>query len=495
MKTRILTAVVGMLAAASPVLAHADGHRLCSAADPGGAWPSYGHDRSNTRTQSDEHGLGAAEVGSLTPAWHVTTTGGLESTPVVSGGCVYIATTTGLVLALDASDGHIAWQHQVAIVSPGSTGGGIVGAPAIDHGRVVLLISETGRPYAIALDAHTGDPVWQSAPLTTQAGSYTNASPAISNGIVVAGWSPTEGDGSEQGGVALLDAESGATLATVYTVPLADQAKGFAGGGIWSTAAFDRNGYAYVGAGNPNSKTEEDPHTNAILKIDVDRDRPTFGTVVASYKGNVDQYDAALQAVSQLPTCAVSETNTTWPLDDPVCGQLDLDFGASPNLMTEASGHLLVGDLQKSGTYHVAHASDMSPAWSALVGGTCQACNAASTAYDGTSVYVDGVPGGALWSLNAATGARNWVAPVGDGTHYQPISTADGVVWTVDGLGFLDGWSAADGTVLVKRSMTADVSAPTQGVLSAGVAIADHTVFAAASDPSMSTGYLVAYRH
>jgi len=494
MKIRIATAVIGLVAAASPALAHADEHRPCSADDPGGAWSTYGHDAGNTRTQPGERGLGPAEVGSLTPAWHVTTTGGLESTPVVSGGCVYVATTTGLVLALDAKDGHEIWHHQVTVQVPGSTGGAIVGAPAVDHGRVILLISETSRPYALALDARSGTPLWQSAPLSTETGAYTNAATAVSHGIVVAGWSPTEGDGSEQGGVALIDEESGATLATVYTVPLADQAKGYAGGGIWSTAAFDHDGYAYVGAGNPNSKTVEHPHTNAILKIDVDRDRSTFGTVVASYKGNVDQYDAALQTVSQLPTCAASETNTQWPLDDPVCGQLDLDFGASPNLMTDAAGRLLVGDLQKSGTYHVAHAADMSPAWSTLVGGTCQSCNASSSAYDGKSVYVEGVPGGALWSLDARTGARNWVTPVADGTHYQSISTADGVVWTVDGDGFLDAWSAADGSVLVKRPMSADVSAPTPGLSSSGVAIADHTVFAATSDPSMTTGYLVAYR-
>jgi len=486
--------IVGLVAAASPVLAHADGHRPCSADDAGGAWPSYGHDIANTRTQPDEHGLGPAAAGSLAPAWSVTTPGALQSTPVVSGGCVYVATTNGLVLALDARDGREVWRHQITIVAPGSTGGGIVGAPAVDHGRLIVLVSETSRPYALALDTHTGAVAWQSAPFSTQVGTYTNASPAVAHGVVVAGWSPTEGDSTEQGGVVLLDATSGATLATVFTVPLADQAKGYAGGGIWSTAAFDRAGYAYVGAGNPNSKTVEHAHTNAILRIDVDRSRTTFGTVVASYKGNVDQYDAALQAVSQLPTCAASETNTQWPLDDPVCGQLDLDFGASPNLMTDAAGRLLVGDLQKSGTYHVAHAADMTPAWSTLVGGTCQACNAASTAYDGRSVYVDGVPGGALWSLDATTGARNWVAPVADGTHYQSISTAAGVVWTIDGNGFLDGWSAADGSVVVKRPISLDVSAVAAGLVSSGVAIADHTVFAAASDPSSTTGYLVAYR-
>jgi hypothetical protein len=48
--------------------------------------------------------------------------------------------------------------------------------------------------------------------------------------------------------------------------------------------------------------------------------------------------------------------------------------------------------------------------------------------------------------------------------------------------------------VLVKQPLTADVAAPTVSLTSSGVAIADHTVFAATSDPSMGTGYLVAYR-
>ncbi len=489
-----VAAAVTLCAGAAPVLADTVyGPPPCSAADPGGAWASYGHDPANTRAQPDEQQLGPGAVGSLAPAWSVTTDGGLQSTPVVSGGCVYVGTSTGLVLALDARDGHEVWRHQVQVGTAGQ-GGALVGAPAVDHGRLIVLVSDTDHPYALALDAHTGEPLWRSAPLSTQPGSYTNASAAVWHGVVVAGWSPTEGDSASQGGAALIDAHTGRTLATVYTIPPQDQAKGYAGGGIWSTAAFDGNGYAYLGAGNPMSKTQEHPHTNAILKVDVDRDRPTFGTVVAAYKGNVDQYDATLQVLSQQPVCAASELNAQWPLDDPACGQLDLDFGASPNVMTDASGRLLVGDLQKSGTYHVAHAGDMSPAWQTLVGGTCQACNAASTAYDGSAVYVIGTPGGLLSSLDATTGARRWAAPVADGAHYQSISTAAGVVWTVDGNGFLDAWSASDGSVLLKRPIGADVSAPTTSLTSAGVAIADHTVFAATSDPSMGTGYLVAYR-
>ncbi|MBV9097157.1 MAG: PQQ-binding-like beta-propeller repeat protein [Frankiaceae bacterium] len=499
MITRRLLPVLACAALAAPgsLLAAAAHPNVgpCASSDPGGDWSTYGHDAANTRAQPGETALGPAQAATLAPAWTFTTTGALQSTPIVSGGCVYLTASSGIVYAVSAAIGRLVWQAVVPVVKPASTGGALPGAPAVVDGRVFVLAADDSKPFAEALDAQTGALLWRSQPITTQPGSYTNASAAVYKHVLVAGYSSAEGVSGGQGGVSLLDTRTGAILTDVPTIPPADQAKGYAGGGVWSTAAFDGHGFAYVGAGNPDSKSLEHPHTNAILKIDVKDGSPTFGRIVAAYKGSVDQYDRSLQALSQTPACAASDnTGTPWPLDDPVCGQLDLDFGASPNLIPDGHGGLLVGDLQKSGTYHVAHTPGMTAAWQTLVGGTCASCNAASTAYDGSSVYVIGTPGGVLWSLDALTGARKWTALVGDGIHYEPISTADGVVYTVDGEGFLDGWSAQDGSVVVKRSIATDVSTPVGGITSAGVAIADHTVFAATSDPSMSSGYLVAYR-
>ena len=129
---------------------------------------------------------------------------------------------------------------------------------------------------------------------------------------------------------------------------------------------------------------------------------------MAAYQGNVDQYSETLQTLSGTPACAASDDpSVQYPLDDPVCGQLDLDFGASPNLFTNAQGQLLVGDLQKSGVYHVAHADTMTPAWTALVGVSCAACNAASTAFDGRAIEGVATPGGSMFSLDREAGAAN----------------------------------------------------------------------------------------
>src|ERR1700720_4629948 len=95
----------------------------------------------------------------------------------------------------------------------------------------------------------------------------------------------------------------------------------------------------------------------------------------------------------------------TLALDDPVCGQLDLDFGSAANLFTTAQGKKVVGELQKSGVYHVADAATMTPVWSAIEGPSCFACNADSTAFDGSSVLGVATPGGEMFSLEHSSGA------------------------------------------------------------------------------------------
>jgi polyvinyl alcohol dehydrogenase (cytochrome) len=473
----------------------------------GGQWRDYGHDPSNTRTQPDEHTIGTAQAGSLKPAWvfalsSVGDSGQLNSTPVVVGGCAFVTASNGGVYAVNAATGALVWRHLFTVITPG-LGGAIVGGVTVDGSqRVDVIVNETGDaaghgPYVAALDINTGSLVWASKPLNGGSGYYSNATPQVIDDAVFAGFSPAEGDSAGQGGFALVDAESGNIIKVTDTISAADQAQGFAGGGIWSTPAWDpHSGFAYVGAGNPYSKTQEDPHTNAILKVDLRDGSPTFGAIVAAYKGNVDQYTQSLQALSQTPLCSASATAPD-PLDDPACGQLDLDFGAAPNLFT-ANGHQVVGDLQKAGVYHVADAGSMAPVWSTIVGATCQACNAASTAVDGATVLGESAPGGVLFGLDRSSGSRQWLTPVADGTHYEAISEADGVVYTIDTAGFFDAFDAASGLPIMRRQMTQDTSFPMGALTSGGIAIAYHTLYVGASggpgNGLPEAGFLIAYR-
>lgn len=515
-RTLVLLTCLSVVAAGAPAVAGSPASQpACSArTTPGGDWPAYGHDPLNSRTQDAEHAISAANVGQLAASWTFDTsaaTKGIDQsvfngTPAEANGCLFAASTGGFVYALNAADGTVAWQRRFAVPTPG-LGGVFVGGPVVADGRVLVFVDRDSGPYLAALDEHTGDVLWTSAPVYTYPGGYTNATPQVFGGVIFAGFSPPEGDPKGVGGFALLDAKSGQVLTVTPTIPADDVKKGYAGGGIWSTPAFDPTSrYAYIGAGNPFSKTMEHQNVNAILKVDLDPHRRTFGQIVGSYKGNVDQYSETLQALSQTPACA-GTADQTLPLDDPACGQLDLDFGAAPNLFRDSAGHLLVGDLQKSGVYHVADATTMKPAWTQVVGLSCQACNAASTAVDAGGIYLEGTPGGVLWSLSH-DGAPQWAGPVGDGAHYQAISTANGVVYTLDNAGTLGAWDAATGIPALRRPLSLDTANADVAATSAGITIAAHTVFvSAAAGPAgavsalgqtapagTASGIIVAYR-
>jgi polyvinyl alcohol dehydrogenase (cytochrome) len=483
-----------------------------------GEWPLYGHDLANSRDQRREHRIGPDNVGALSARWVFSTASfgdasAFNTTPVVAGGCVFIGSSSGYLYAVNASNGHLVWKRHLTIPNPGF-GGGIVGAAAVHLGEVIWMVNEGNAPYVIALGRSSGRILWKSKPLISASGYYTNASPTLAGGVVVVGYSDPEGNDAGSGGFALLNPSSGAIIRVTPTVSKADQAKGYAGGGLWDTPAFDpATGYLYYGTGNPDSKTKQDPNTDAIVKVDLNRRlpggraNPNFGQIVARYPGNVDQYTSSFQAASQTPACTASDSSgAPWPLDDPVCGQLDLDFGASPNLFRSASGTELVGDLQKAGVYHVANARTMAPVWHTVVGGPCAACNAGSAAYGGHSVDVVGTPGSTLFSLDRARGTMTWSNPLADGLHYESTSTANGVVYSVDNNGFLDAFDAATGAPLLKRQLSQDTGAATGGGLTSnGVSIAEGEVLVAATsatgDANSTAGssggpgaFIVAYR-
>lgn len=473
----------------------------------GGEWRAYGQDAGQRRNQEADWTIYPDVAKTLTPAWSFDVastgdTGQLDSTPVVAGGCVYIGSTTGVIYALDADNGAVVWRRAVPVLTPG-LGGAVVGAVIAVRDTVVAVINETGNgtvgPYLLALNASTGAPVWRSAPLSTAAGYYSNASPAEWNGLVIAGYSPPEGQQSGQGGFVIVDAKTGATLRTTPTIPPADQARGYSGGGLWSTAAFDTaTGYAYIGGGNPFSHTVEHRNTNAILKIDARRGSATFGQIVGAYKGNVDQYTDALETLAHTPACEATAP-VDFPLDDTACGQLDLDFGATPNVF-HLGDLTVVGDLQKAGVYHVADTATMRPVWSTLVGASCAACNAASTAVSWSGVLGTAAPGGVEFALDGVSGGTAWRSPVGDGAHYESTSVAGGVVYTVDGLGSFLAWDEATGAVLLHRPLAQDTGMPMGGLTSQGVSIAYHTVFVAANGTAAGAagpaddGVVIAYR-
>ena len=474
----------------------------CAGAAEGGDWRGYGHDLYNTRSQPDEHSIDVTKAATLAPAWSIRTStaglsGSFQSTPAIADGCAYLTTSDGWIVALNADTGQLNWKTKLDIESSGY-GGKLIGSAAVDAGHVFVIGNENGNPttgkgpFVASFSQDTGAIEWTTTVDSLQ-DAYSNASPVVFDGMIFAGIAGLESSPRARGGYAILDETTGRILTKRYTINDDDFAKGYAGASIWSTAAVDaETGYAYVGSGNPSSKKVEHAFSNALLKIDVNPARDSFGKIVAAFKGNADAYSATL---ANQPACDLLGDNPAlqyyetgvWSAP---CGQLDLDFGASPNLFRTATGRLLVGDLQKSGVYHAADATWMTDVFDLPVGGPCFACNAASPSTAGDKIFVAAVPPGQVVSLDGSQNLYRWAYPLADGLHYEAVSNANGVVYAVDSNGNLNIVDASNGAPIQRRSLGTDTDGGSATALtsSSGIAIARHTIYAPIA------GVLVAYR-
>lgn len=494
------------------------------AAHPGGEWRSYGHDLSNSRVQDQETVITPARAATLEPAFTFSAAaaaglrpdvagagspGDITGTPVVADGCLFTATNRGWVLAANADDGQPVWATKL------TNGGGVNSTPLVTGGQVFVGVARGSSPYVAALDQTTGDILWETL-VDDQAGSEIYGSPVVFDGVLaigVSGGSAELGDEADryafQGSIVLLETglspaatePAGTLLFKRWTIraPDADPtqpADEFAGAAVWSTGAVDPvRKAAYFGTGNPFRPQAEHDHANAIVQLDLDRSSASFGEIVSSYKGDVDEY---LPHFSELPCFDIPGNPAPYyPQGIGECGDLDMDFGASPNLFTAPDGSLLVGAGQKSGVYHVADASTMEPAWSQVLGPPSAIGGiVGSTAVDGDAVYGPIVPAGYLWSIERDGGLHRWASPVGDGAHWgNPVAVANGVVYTTDLKGFLDAYDARTGAPLLHRPMKIGSDTGSDPVASwGGVSVARNTVYASVGITALSRGYVVAFR-
>jgi polyvinyl alcohol dehydrogenase (cytochrome) len=476
-----------------------------------------GRDLTATRSQSEESLLDTATATRLSPAWvfDANRASGMPNNevtgyPIVAAGCVFVGSSletfgdTGWVFAINADTGDLVWRARV--------GGGVYSTVAYDNGVVYAFVSRVGSPFVTALDATTGTKLWEQT-VDHQIGSDAVSSPVVYDGMVWVGLSGTAAEIDEadrstfQGSQVLLAAADGHELAKIWTIPEHDWASGFSGGSVWGTIAIDPSThYGYVGTGNPFDYDHEHANTNALLKVDLDRGRPTFGTIVDSYKGSVEQYDAVLSDV--VPCNDLQEIPQLFAFGLE-CLHLDLDFGVQPNLIKDGARTMIAAG-QKSGVLHVVDADSLDRVYTRTLGVPSAVGGiVGSSAYDGSALYGPHTVGSYMWSVNATDGAPRWVAPVGSGANWGPPAThANGVIYTVELDGFLDAFDAATGAPLLRYPLMASPDSPGAVVpltnrppLSwGGVSVARHRVYVSAGvgltsagQPSVPTGYVIAF--
>ncbi len=175
-----------------------------------------------------ENVLDPGNVGGMVELWHKSSAVGVDSSPVVANGLVYIAEadfwTTDQLLAYNAVTGRLRWSA--------NTWGDVHGAPAVANGRVYVA-TERGNQYVEAFDATTGAQLW-SAPV----GSY--CSPAVADRTVYV----TALDGR----LYAFDAVSGVLRWSTPNISLGPFSSPAAAKGIVYVGSGDGNVYAFDAA-------------------------------------------------------------------------------------------------------------------------------------------------------------------------------------------------------------------------------------------------------
>jgi outer membrane protein assembly factor BamB len=497
MKSRVMTASALALTALAALPAGANAAATCAEKPvTGGEWRQYGGDLRGERNQRGQTAISAETAPTLSPKWAFKVgdhggAGTFQSTPVIADGCMFVATSAGWVFVTNADTGELVWKRKLPVGAPGLLGTGAVGAPIVKDGRVIVAISQAGDgdksgPYVVALDQRNGSILWGPTVISTTKFDFSNSSPVVFGDVLFAGFNGDETYDASHGGFTLLDVDTGEILKRTFTIPDAEYEQGAGGGSIWATPVVDpETGYAYVGSANPTGPIES-ARTNAILKIDLDRERETFGEIVDSMKGTPDQVSPVTPACGKIPRIPGAPAGEgALSLQAIVgCTRADYDFGASPN-MVSINGRLGVAELQKSGYVHAAYVDGdkLERAWTALTGPGFFYDNLATTASDTDNhrMFVTAGPPGQMIALDTNTGRQLWVAPIGDQLHFQSVSYSNGVVYTIDSLGFVWAWDADDGRPLLHRELRADGgdSSGFAAATSVGVAVANNGLYVA----------------
>jgi polyvinyl alcohol dehydrogenase (cytochrome) len=380
-------------------------------------WPVYGHDLANSR-DAGSAGPSLSQVATLKQAWAFkSSTGDFTATPVVAGGVLVAGNNGGWVYALNAVTGKMLWSRNV--------GQPINGSAAIDlaapGGALAFVpVAEVGSPQLLALSLKDGTVRWHKV-LTNQPTSDTFGSPTFSGGTVYIGTSgPNNDNSTARGTVTALDEASGRFVWQTFTVP-----RGHDGGGVWSTAAIDTaTGFLYVGTGNAYHQPAADT-TDSMMVLNA-----STGKILKHFQGTAGD---------------------TFAANDPAGP--DADFGASPNLIAGPSGQLLVGEGEKNGTYWALDRTTMQPAWHTAIGpGSAAGGILGSTAYDGTRIYGTDSADGQVWALGR-DGVVQWNSLDASTLDFSPVSTANGVLYSVSPAGFLMARDAKTGDVLNALSL------------------------------------------
>jgi polyvinyl alcohol dehydrogenase (cytochrome) len=470
MVTAYLASPAQKPAAPASATAFCPGQTQSSSLQPS-SWKGWGADPANTRFQdATEAGITAADVAKLKLKWAFGLGEGtaVRAQVAVAREHVFVANLTGQLFSLDARTGCIQWTFEVG--SPLRSG--VVFGAADRSGKQTAVYFGDVKANAYAVDASTGQLLWK-VHVADHAAAMITGAPQLHKGVlyvpvssyeeVLAG-SPAYECCTFRGSVVALDAATGKTLWTTYTIPDSSQPtgksktgvqmRGPSGAGVWSTPTFDeKRNVLYVSTGD-NYSSPPTATSDAILALDAGSGKLLWSKQVTTD----DVYNVGPNANGR-----------------------DFDFGQPPILATLPNGRRVLVIGQKSG---LAHALDPDREgeilWQTRLGqGGALGGIEWGSAADRENMYVavsdvalssvpdQSVPGGhrqeldpnhggGLFALRLASGERVWSAKpasCGQRNHCSPAQSAAvtaiaGVVFSGSVDGHLRAYSATTGEVL-----------------------------------------------
>ena len=221
---------------------------LENAADDNASWLSYGRDYYGQRFVRLEQ-ITPANVARLQPAWVFATGGdnrGLQATPLIHNGVLYLSADGSRVFALDARTGKKLWSYDPKI---GDEVKRVYCCGASNRGVALwgdLAFVGTLDARMVALDQATGDVVWETEVIDWRQGYSITGAPLVVKDLVLTG--VAGGEFGIRGFVKAFDAKTGAPRWTAYTIPgpgepgnetwPGDTWKN-GGGPTWTTGVYD----------------------------------------------------------------------------------------------------------------------------------------------------------------------------------------------------------------------------------------------------------------
>tara|TARA_R100000005_G_scaffold94720_1_gene73617 strand:- start:5896 stop:8058 length:2163 start_codon:yes stop_codon:yes gene_type:complete len=254
----------------APAVAAVDTARLLAADLQPGNWMTHGRTYSEQRF-SPLSALDASNVDELGLAWYfdLPDDRGIEATPIVVDGVMYVTGAWSKIFALDAATGALLWQHDPQVPPEWASN---LCCDVVNRGVAVwkgVVISGTLDGRLLGLDAASGEVLWETR-TTPQDRPYsiTGAPRVIKDRVIIGNGGAELG---VRGYVSAYDYRTGEMLWRFYTVPgnpskplehpalelAVDTWKGGAwwevggGGTVWDSMAYDAEAdLLYIGTGN-----------------------------------------------------------------------------------------------------------------------------------------------------------------------------------------------------------------------------------------------------